>query len=106
MPAAWLVACTMTAGWQKVFHDNPKIGFLAHAGKYQSALDRGELLAPAKALAQMQQIVLNDYIDSALCITFMLVVLSILVYGARACWLAWRASAPTTVESSGALLSC
>jgi carbon starvation protein len=106
LPAGWLVTCTMVAGWEKVFHDNPKIGFLAHAGKYQSAIDRGELLAPAKAIAQMQQIVLNDYIDTALCVTFMLVVLSILAYGARACWLAWHTNAPSTVESTGAVLSC
>ena len=32
-PTVWLLICTLTAGWQKVFHDNPKIGFLANAHK-------------------------------------------------------------------------
>lgn len=101
LPTSWLLACTMTAGWEKVFHENPKIGFLSHAAKYRSALDRGELLAPAKMMGQMQQIVLNDYIDATLCVLFMLVVVSILAYGIRACMVARRSSAPSTVETDG-----
>ncbi|NVJ03255.1 carbon starvation protein A [Myxococcus sp. AM009] len=31
VPAAWLVLCTLTAGWQKVFGDDVRISFLAHA---------------------------------------------------------------------------
>ena len=47
LPTAWLLVCTLTAGWLKVFADNPKIGFLAHAHKYQAALDKGEDIARA-----------------------------------------------------------
>ena len=55
-----------------MFADNPKIGFLAHAHKYQAALDKGEVLAPAKSLAQMQQVVFNDYVDATLAFGFIL----------------------------------
>jgi len=105
LPTAWLLACTMTAGWQKVFHENPKIGFLAHAHKYQAALDKGELLAPAKALGQMQRIVFNDYLDAGLCVFFMFVVLSVLVFGIRACLVARRSHKPTVQEAGGPLLT-
>ncbi|MES2950752.1 MAG: carbon starvation CstA family protein [Pseudomonadota bacterium] len=101
LPTAWLLVCTMTAGWQKLFHENPKIGFLAHAAKYRSAAERGELLAPAKGYPQMQQIIINDYVDATLCALFMLVVVSVLVYGVRACVQARRASHPTTREMDG-----
>src|SRR5438477_5670798 len=30
-PMAWLVIITMTASWQKIFHSNPRIGFLSAA---------------------------------------------------------------------------
>jgi carbon starvation protein CstA len=103
LPTAWLLACTMTAGWQKVFHTNPRIGFLAHADKYQAALDKGELLAPAKSLAQMQRVVFNDYLDAGLCVFFMFVVLSVLVFGIRACLVARRSSRPTVQEAGGPL---
>ena len=99
LPTTWLLACTLTAGWQKVFSENPKIGFLSHAAKYRGAFERGELLAPAKLMGQMQQIIVNDYIDASLCVLFMLVVVSILGYGIRACVVAWRADAPSTVET-------
>ena len=98
LPTVWLLACTMTAGWQKVFHENPKIGFLAHAVKYRDAAAQGKVLAPAKGMEQMQQIVFNDYVDATLAAFFMLVVVSVLVYGVRACLVAWRAHQPTTRE--------
>ena len=95
----WLLLCTLTAGWQKVFADNPKIGFLAHAHKYQTALDKGEVLAPAKSLAQMQQVVFNDYVDATLAFGFILLVVSIVLFGARACWQAWQSQQPTARET-------
>jgi carbon starvation protein CstA len=97
-PMAWLLACTLTAGWQKVFAENPKVGFLAQATRYQNALDRGELLAPAKSLDQMHQIILNNQIDAGLAAFFILVVLSVFAYGVAACYRAYRASHPTVRE--------
>ena len=83
VPTTWLLIVTMTAGYQKLFHENPKIGFLSHAKVFQSALDKGKLLAPAKNVGQMKQIILNDYIDAALCGIFMLVVIAVLISAIR-----------------------
>jgi carbon starvation protein len=75
-PLTWLLVCTLTAGWQKMFHPDPKIGFIAHAQKYGDALARGEILAPAKSVAQMRQVIVNDWINAGLCALFITVVLA------------------------------
>ena len=92
--------CTLTAGYQKLFHENPRIGFLAHASKFKAAAAENHLLAPAKSAAQMQQIILNDYIDASLAAIFMAVVLSVLFYGVRACLQGLRDKAPSTHEAA------
>ncbi|MBN8499149.1 MAG: carbon starvation protein A [Candidatus Accumulibacter sp.] len=98
VPASWLLVCTLTAGWQKVFHANPKIGFLALADKFQAALDRGEILAPAKSVEQMQQIVFNNHLDAVLATFFIFVVVSMLFYTIIACLKAWREDRITSRE--------
>ena len=61
VPTAWLVVCTVTAGLEKAFSSDPKIGFLAHAAKFGDALAAGKVLAPAKTLGDMSRVVFNDY---------------------------------------------
>jgi len=99
LPTAWLLICTLTAGYQKLFHENPRIGFLAHADKFKAAAAEGQVLAPAKSPEQMQQIIMNDYIDAALAAIFMAVVLSILFFSIRACLQALRSDKPTSLET-------
>lgn len=99
VPTVWLLICTLTAGYQKLFHENPRIGFLAHAKKFETALANGEILAPAKSVLQMKQIIMNDYIDATLAAIFIAVVLSILFFSIRACLQALRADKPTTREA-------
>jgi carbon starvation protein len=105
LPTVWLLACTLTAGWQKVFSVNPKIGFLAHAAKFSAAAENGDVLAPAKSLAQMQQVIVNDYVDAALATIFVLVVVSITLFGIRAALKALRHDQPTVRETHHAPLS-
>ncbi|AKM30692.1 carbon starvation protein A [Pandoraea faecigallinarum] len=99
LPTLWLLACTLTAGWQKMFDPDPKVGFLAHAAKYQTALADGKLLAPAKTVAQMQQIVFNDYVDATLAGVFMFVVVAVAVFGLRTILVARRNHKPTAKET-------
>lgn len=80
VPTLWLLVVTLTAGWQKLFHASPKISFLAHADKFSAAAAKGEVLAPAKNMAQMQQIIFNDYVDATLTALFMAVVIAMLVF--------------------------
>lgn len=73
IPTIFLFITCMTAGWQKIFHENPKIGFLAQAHKFSDAIARGEIIKPAKTIAEMQNIVMSNQINAALCGFFMIV---------------------------------
>ncbi len=86
LPATWILICTLTAGWQKVFHENPAIGFLSHAHKFGDALAAGQILAPAKSLDDMHRIVFNDYLNATMAGIFVALVLSMLAFGIRAAW--------------------
>ncbi|SFB07710.1 MULTISPECIES: carbon starvation CstA family protein [unclassified Bacillus (in: firmicutes)] len=83
IPTTWILIVTMTAGWQKLFHENPRIGFLSHAKVFKQAVDDGKVLAPAKTSDQMQQVLINDYVDAALCAFFMIVVITVFLSALR-----------------------
>jgi len=99
VPTIWLLICTLTAGWQKIFDENVKVGFVAHAQKFQAALDQGQILAPAKSLDEMRRIIFNDYVDAALAGFFMVVVVAVLVYGIKTVLNARNSNSPTVKES-------
>lgn len=99
VPTIWLLLCTLTAGWMKIFDDNVKVGFLAHARKFQAAHDAGQVLAPAKTVDEMNRIIFNDYLDASLCGFFMIVVLAVLLYGFRTIRAANRESRPSVKET-------
>lgn len=104
IPAVWVCICTLTAAWQKIFHDNPRIGFLAHAEKYQDAVAQDIVLAPARSIGQMQQVIFNDYINVTLTALFMAVLISILLFGIRTILQARIIHHPTTRETPFELL--
>jgi carbon starvation protein len=79
IPLTWLTIVTMTAGWQKLFHTNPQVGFLAAAEKYETALISGQILSPAKSPEEMQRIIFNNQLDAALTAIFMILVILILI---------------------------
>ena len=73
VPTIFLFITAMTAGWQKIFHENPKIGFLAQADRFNTAIANNEILKPAKNIAEMQTVALSNQINAALCAFFMIV---------------------------------
>ncbi|HEY0179903.1 MAG TPA: carbon starvation CstA family protein, partial [Dokdonella sp.] len=99
VPAAWLVICTLTAGWQKLFDPNPALGFPAAARKFATALADEKVLAPAKSIADMQRIVVNNYLDAALTALFMILVLAAVAFGIRVALAARRAATPSAHET-------
>jgi len=103
VPTAWLLICTLSAGWLKLFSADPKVGFLAHAANFSEAAGRGAVLAPARSMAEMEKIIFNDRIDAALCGIFLAVVLSLIFFTIRACLAARRADQPTAREIPAAL---
>ncbi|MEY3674456.1 MAG: Peptide transporter [Pseudomonadota bacterium] len=105
VPTTWLLICTLTAGLEKIFHPNPKIGFLSNAERFQAALAQDQILAPAKTMAQMHQIIFNNYLNAGLAALFMLVLLSVVFYGIKQCRIALKSNQPTTHEAVGNLKS-
>ena len=75
----WDLVITMTASWQKIFSDNPKIGFFEQRSVYAAALDQGKLLKPAKDLGDMQQIITNATVDGVLMTLFAVLTITVIV---------------------------
>jgi carbon starvation protein len=98
LPTAWLLICTLSAGWLKLFSADAKVGFLAHAAKFSAAADAGTVLNPAKSMAEMQRIIFNDRVDAALVALFLAVVLSLMLFTIKTCLAARRNPAPTAQE--------
>jgi carbon starvation protein len=103
LPTIWLLVCTLTAGWQKIFASDVSVGFVAHARRFQAAIDRDIVLAPAKSMEEMRRIVFNDYVDASLAGLFMLVVVAVLVYGWRTVMQARTSTSPSARETPYAL---
>ena len=55
VPTAWLLICTLTAGWQKAFSPDAKVGFLAIANKFQAMIDSGNIPAQYLSLIHICQ---------------------------------------------------
>jgi carbon starvation protein len=104
VPATWLVLCTVTAGVEKVFSDNPAVGFLSHARRFSGALADGKVLAPAKSLAEMGRVVFNDYVDATLAGVFAALVVAMVVFGVIHCRRAMGNPRNTTSEIGGGVL--
>lgn len=99
LPATWLLICTTTAGFIKLFDANPAIGFLSLAKKYSDALANGQVLAPAKNVEQMQHVIFNAYTNATLTALFLFVVFSILFYALKVGIAAWGKKERTDKES-------
>jgi carbon starvation protein len=99
LPTIWLLICTLTAGYQKMFDADPRVGFLAHAARYKQALAEGKILAPAKTAEEVGRIVFNDYVNATLTGAFVFVVLSVVIFGTRTILRARKQREPHSMET-------
>jgi carbon starvation protein len=94
----WDLITTMTASYQKVFSDNPKIGYFEQRSVYQAAINNDTVLAPAADMDQMQTIVTNSTVNGTLQSIFAILVI-IVVANAIVIWVkAIRAGGLPTTE--------
>ncbi len=78
LPLAWLLAATLTAGWQKVFADDPRLGFLSHASLVAEQVRTG-----VTGAAVGTRLIFNDRLDAVVTITFMVITVLVLLSSAR-----------------------
>jgi hypothetical protein len=97
VPLVWLVAVTFTAGVQKIWHPEVRIGFLAQAGQLagkapalESALSAAQssgnakaIEAAAKALKANRTLQFNNRLDAIVAGIFLVLVTIILVLSVR-----------------------
>jgi carbon starvation protein len=98
-PTAWLLVTTLTAGVEKIFSPDARVGFLALARKFSAAAAEGKVLAPAKSIEEMQRVAFNNYLDAAVCAFFVVLVVAMCYFAIRIGMQAWRQAVPTAVET-------
>jgi carbon starvation protein len=88
-PLAWIVTVTMTAGIEKVFSSDPKLGFLAHAASLAGS-----------TLPSAGKLIRNDYLNTTVALVFMGVVALLLVVSLREWWLILSKRRPAIVTET------
>ena len=82
LPLTWLAIVTMTAGWEKIFSADARLGFFSHAHLVEGLLANGSLPPGVQTIADANRLVLNDHIDAAVAGFFLVSVVVILVASA------------------------
>ncbi len=81
LPLSWLLAVTLTGGYEKIFNPNVRIGFLAHAAALHGQLAAGQI--PGAKIAETEVLIFNDRLDAAITALFMSLVAIVVVDAAR-----------------------
>jgi carbon starvation protein len=83
LPLAWLATVTLTAGWQKVFSADPRLGFLSHARTIEAALAANTLPAGVANIEAARRVIFNDRLDAVVALVFMAVVVLVIAASMR-----------------------
>jgi len=95
LPLTWLLTATLTAGWQKVFAADPRLGFLSHAAMVADQVAAGTTTAALGA-----RLIFNDRLDAVLTVTFMVITVLVLLSSAREWMLILTRRKPAEVRES------
>jgi len=87
IPLVWLTIINLTAGWQKIFSADTKVGFLSHARAFSDLVAQGQLPAGVKTAADASRMIFNDRLDAVVAAFFMVSVVIILGAAAHEWWL-------------------
>jgi carbon starvation protein len=96
VPLVWLLSVTLTAGYEKIWSADVRIGFLAHAADLQSRIAGGRVAA--SQLAETQTLIFNDRLDAAVTALFMALVVVIVVDSVREWYRVWSAGSGDVVR--------
>jgi len=77
VPTVWLVTVTMTASYQKIFHANPRIGFLAYARLLSDQLASGAV--PAGKVGETLRLIFNQRVNTVMVVLLAGMVLVLLL---------------------------
>ncbi len=80
-PLVWLTVVTYWAAWEKIFSDQPRLGFLAQANELEAAIQAGTVAAGK--LAETSTLIFNARLDAVICGIFLVLVTTILVDSIR-----------------------
>jgi len=83
LPLAWLCSVTITAGLQKIFSADPRLGFLSNAAVLRERIATG---GAAKQVAQWEQLLAANYVNSVVAGLFLTLVILVVAVSARQWW--------------------
>ncbi|GAB3402363.1 carbon starvation CstA family protein [Flindersiella endophytica] len=96
IPLAWDAIVTLTASYQKVFSDDPKMGFFAQRQVAVDALNAGKTELPPSAhnVDQINQIIVNTTVDGILAALYAVLIIIVIGDAVRIWIKAIRTSEP------------
>ncbi|HVW21009.1 MAG TPA: carbon starvation CstA family protein [Opitutaceae bacterium] len=83
LPLGWLLSVTMTAGWQKIFAADPRLGFLSEAAAKTRLLAAADPAGLASLREQLRNALVNVWVTGL----FMVLVALVVLANARVWWL-------------------
>jgi carbon starvation protein len=95
LPLAWILIVTLTAGWQKTFADDPRLGFLAHAAATAEQIASGVM-----DRGRGTRLIFNDRLDAVVTLSFMVITALVVLASAREWVLILTRRKPATAKES------